>query len=105
MKQKIHLISGMLHDPDILFMDEPLNGLDANAVILMKEMITELAHQGKTIFYCSHLMDIVEHEDVFLCVQIIVVIPLCGRTCHHTYTVFLCKSMIEYEVVVPQVGD
>lgn len=60
MKQKIHLISGMLHDPDILFMDEPLNGLDANAVILMKEMITELAHQGKTIFYCSHLMDVVE---------------------------------------------
>ena len=50
-------------------------------------------------------MDIVEHEDVFLCVQIIVVIPLCGRTCHHTYTVFLCKSMIEYEVVVPQVGE
>ncbi len=60
MKQKIHLISGMLHDPDILFMDEPLNGLDANAVIFMKEMITELAHKGKTIFYCSHLMDVVE---------------------------------------------
>ena len=46
-----------------------------------------------------------EHEDIFLCVQIIVIIPLCGRTCHHTYTVFLCKSMIEYEVVVPQVGE
>lgn len=60
MKQKIHIISGLLHNPDILFMDEPLNGLDANAVILIKEMITELAHDGKTIFYCSHLMDVVE---------------------------------------------
>lgn len=60
MKQKIHIISGLLHDPDILFLDEPLNGLDANAVILVKEMIAQLARQGKTIFYCSHLMDVVE---------------------------------------------
>lgn len=60
MKQKIHIISGLLHNPDILFMDEPLNGLDANAVIMIKEMITQLAHDGKTIFYCSHLMDVVE---------------------------------------------
>lgn len=41
-------------------MDEPLNGLDANAVIIVKEIITQLAREGKTIFYCSHLMDIVE---------------------------------------------
>lgn len=60
MKQKIHIISGLLHNPDILFMDEPLNGLDANAVIIVKEIITQLAKEGKTIFYCSHLMDIVE---------------------------------------------
>ena len=60
MKQKIHIISGLLHNPDILFMDEPLNGLDANAVIIVKEIITQLAREGKTIFYCSHLMDIVE---------------------------------------------
>lgn len=60
MKQKIHIISGLLHNPDILFMDEPLNGLDANAVIMIKEMIAGLAQEGKTIFYCSHLMDVVE---------------------------------------------
>lgn len=60
MKQKIHIISGILHNPEILFMDEPLNGLDANAVIMIKEMIAQLAGEGKTIFYCSHLMDIVE---------------------------------------------
>lgn len=41
-------------------MDEPLNGLDANAVIIVKEVIARLAKEGKTIFYCSHLMDVVE---------------------------------------------
>lgn len=60
MKQKIHIISGLLHDPEIIFMDEPLNGLDANAVILVKQLISRLAAKGKTIFYCSHLMDVVE---------------------------------------------
>lgn len=60
MKQKVHIISGLLHNPDILFMDEPLNGLDANSVIIVKEIISHLVKEGKTIFYCSHLMDIVE---------------------------------------------
>lgn len=60
MKQKIHIISALLHNPDLLFMDEPLNGLDANSVIIVKEMVTQLAREGRTIFYCSHLMDIVE---------------------------------------------
>lgn len=60
MKQKIHIISGLLHNPDLIFMDEPLNGLDTNAVIIVKEIISQLAKEGKTIFYCSHLMDVVE---------------------------------------------
>ena len=37
-----------------------MNGLDANAVIIVKEVIARLAKEGKTIFYCSHLMDVVE---------------------------------------------
>jgi len=60
MKQKILIMSGIINDPDILFLDEPLSGLDANSVILVKEMLTRLAANGKTIFYCSHLMDVVE---------------------------------------------
>ena len=60
MKQKVHIISGLLHNPEVIFMDEPLNGLDANAVIIVKEVIARLAKEGKTIFYCSHLMDVVE---------------------------------------------
>ena len=60
MKQKVLLIAGMLHNPSILFLDEPLSGLDANAVILVKEILTQLRKSGKTIFYSSHLMDVVE---------------------------------------------
>ncbi|MBK3516750.1 ABC transporter ATP-binding protein [Carboxylicivirga marina] len=60
MKQKILIIAGLINNPDILFLDEPLSGLDANSVILVKDMLTRLAHQGKTIFYSSHLMDVVE---------------------------------------------
>jgi ABC-2 type transport system ATP-binding protein len=60
MKQKILIISGIINNPDIIFLDEPLSGLDANAVILVKDLLIRLAKDGKTIFYCSHLMDIVE---------------------------------------------
>jgi len=60
MKQKILIIAGLINNPDILFLDEPLSGLDANSVILVKDMLTRLAKQGKTIFYSSHLMDVVE---------------------------------------------
>lgn len=60
MKQKVLLTAGMIHNPTILFLDEPLSGLDANAVILVKEILTQLKRSGKTIFYSSHLMDVVE---------------------------------------------
>ncbi|MBK8969713.1 MAG: ABC transporter ATP-binding protein [Lewinellaceae bacterium] len=60
MRQKVLLASGLLHNPDIIILDEPLSGLDANSVILVKELISKLAKDGKTIFYCSHMMDIVE---------------------------------------------
>ncbi len=60
MRQKVMICSALLHNPDLIFMDEPLSGLDANSVIMVKEMLTHLAHEGKTIFYSSHLMDVVE---------------------------------------------
>lgn len=60
MRQKVLIVSGLIHDPKIIFMDEPLTGLDANSVILVKEIVSQLASQGKTIFYCSHMMDVVE---------------------------------------------
>lgn len=60
MKQKLLIISSIIHNPDILFLDEPLSGLDANSVMIVKEILAELAALGKTIFYSSHIMDVVE---------------------------------------------
>ncbi|SLK41676.1 multidrug ABC transporter ATPase [Mycobacteroides abscessus subsp. abscessus] len=60
MRQKLLIISSVLHNPDILFLDEPINGLDANSVMVFKEILAQFASSGKTIFYSSHIMDVVE---------------------------------------------
>ncbi|HSC52995.1 MAG TPA: ABC transporter ATP-binding protein [Phnomibacter sp.] len=60
MRQKVLITAGLLHNPEIIVMDEPLSGLDANSVIIVKELISKLAAEGKTIFYSSHMMDVVE---------------------------------------------
>ena len=60
MRQKVLLISGLMHQPKIIFLDEPLTGLDANSVIMVKDIINKLAADGATIFYSSHIMDVVE---------------------------------------------
>ena len=60
MKQKLILISSLIHNPEVLFLDEPLSGLDANSVMIIKEILATLAKEGKTIFYSSHIMEVVE---------------------------------------------
>lgn len=60
MRQLVLIIASLLHNPDILFWDEPLNGLDANAVLVVEEILVELRNRGKTIFYSSHIMDVVQ---------------------------------------------
>lgn len=60
MKQKTLIVSSFLHNPDLLFLDEPLTGLDANSVMIFKEILAKFAEEGKTIFYSSHIMDVVE---------------------------------------------
>jgi ABC-2 type transport system ATP-binding protein len=60
MKQKTLIVSSFLHNPDLLFLDEPLTGLDANSVMVFKEILARFAAEGKTIFYSSHIMDVVE---------------------------------------------
>jgi ABC-2 type transport system ATP-binding protein len=59
-RRKNAIAAGLLHDPEVILFDEPLNGLDANAARQLKELITGLAARGKTILYCSHILDVVE---------------------------------------------
>lgn len=60
MRQKVMFCCALLHNPEILFLDEPLSGLDVESTILIKELVAALAARGRTIFYCSHMMDVVE---------------------------------------------
>ncbi|MDX9758117.1 MAG: ABC transporter ATP-binding protein [Bacteroidota bacterium] len=69
MKQKVLISSALLHRPEVLFLDEPLNGLDANAAMVVKELLKKLAAQGKTIFFSSHILEVVER----ICTRIIII--------------------------------
>jgi ABC-2 type transport system ATP-binding protein len=61
MKQKLLIAAALIHDPPILFLDEPTSTLDPRAAHMVKELIEELADTaGKTIFMCSHLLPVVE---------------------------------------------
>lgn len=60
MKQKILLAAALLHDPDLLILDEPLSGLDVTAVMLMRHMFAALARRGKTVLHSSHALEVVE---------------------------------------------
>lgn len=60
MKQKVLIISSLIHNPEVIFWDEPLSGLDYDTAVLVRDLIKELSAGGKTFFYCSHVLDIVE---------------------------------------------
>jgi ABC-2 type transport system ATP-binding protein len=60
MKQKVCWIAALLHDPEVLILDEPLSGLDVEAISRVKDLMKRLASEGKTVFYSSHLIDVVE---------------------------------------------
>jgi len=59
-KQKVLITAALIHNPEVVILDEPLNGLDANSIFIFQDMISKLALQGKTIIYCSHLLKTVE---------------------------------------------
>jgi ABC-type multidrug transport system ATPase subunit len=57
MKKKLGLLLAMLHEPKLLVLDEPTNGLDVESTHLFYDLITETAHQGTTVLFSTHLMD------------------------------------------------
>jgi ABC-2 type transport system ATP-binding protein len=68
MRQKVLIIAALLHDPDLLILDEPESGLDLTAGLVLRHLIAILAARGKMIVYSSHLLDHVER----LCGAVIV---------------------------------
>jgi ABC-2 type transport system ATP-binding protein len=60
MQQKIQFITSIIHDPDLLILDEPFSGLDPVNVELLKEIVLELKAAGKTIIFSTHQMEVAE---------------------------------------------
>lgn len=60
MQQKIQFIAAVMHDPDLMILDEPFSGLDPVAQELLKEIVLELKAEGKTIIFSTHQMEVAE---------------------------------------------
>lgn len=69
MKQKIMVIAVLLHDPNLLILDEPLTGLDPQSSFVLKEMMRERALDGKSVFFSTHVLEVAEK----LCDQIAII--------------------------------
>ena len=60
MKQKLALISAMVHEPKLLILDEPFVGLDPKAAVVLKDIMRELCENGGAIFFSTHVLDVAE---------------------------------------------
>jgi ABC-2 type transport system ATP-binding protein len=68
MRQRILLIAALMDNPDVLILDEPMSGLDVTSSLVLKHVIEELSLRGKAIFFCSHVLEVVEK----ICSQLII---------------------------------
>lgn len=69
MVQKLAIAAALLHNPPILILDEPFSGLDASSAAVLKEVIRSVAERGKTVIFCSHILEVVEK----LCSRLVVI--------------------------------
>lgn len=68
MRQKVLLSTALLHNPDLILLDEPFSGLDVNSALVLRSLIRELAARGKVVLFSSHEMETVER----VCSQVVI---------------------------------
>jgi ABC-2 type transport system ATP-binding protein len=89
MRQKILLSAALLHNPDLLILDEPLSGLDVTTALVLRELVEGLAARGRMILYSSHVLDVLEK----VCSRVLI---LCkGRVAAHDSIDHLRETMHE----------
>jgi len=60
MKQKTAIIGALIHDPELIILDEPTVGLDPQGAKMLKDLLQERVQQGKTVFMCTHILELAE---------------------------------------------
>lgn len=60
MRQKVLLAAALLHNPEMILLDEPFSGLDVNSALVLRDLIRELARRGKVVLFSSHELETVE---------------------------------------------
>jgi ABC-2 type transport system ATP-binding protein len=78
MSQKVLIISSLIHNPDIIFWDEPLGGIDFKTTTLIIDIVKDFSSRGKTFFYSSHKLDMMEK----ICTRVIVLNE--GKVVHNS---------------------
>ncbi len=94
MKQRLGLALALLNDPDILILDEPANGLDPAGIVEMRDLLRELAAQGKTVFISSHVLSEVQQ----ICTRVAIINH--GKLIRVAPVHDLLKATGEFEVKV-----
>jgi ABC-2 type transport system ATP-binding protein len=68
MRQKVQLASALMHNPELIVLDEPFSGLDVSAGLMLRSVIKSLADEGRTILMSSHVIEVVEQ----LCTDVVI---------------------------------
>ena len=68
MRQKVVITAALMHKPDVLILDEPFDGVDANTTSILKSLLREMAAQGTTVLFSSHILEVVERICTRLCI-------------------------------------
>jgi ABC-2 type transport system ATP-binding protein len=68
MRQKIMICGALIHQPNILILDEPLTGLDPQSAFELKEIMREFSKQGKTVLFSTHVLDVAERLCDKICI-------------------------------------
>jgi ABC-2 type transport system ATP-binding protein len=69
MRQKVVIAAALIHKPEVLLLDEPFDGLDANSTLVMKDLLRQMASEGHTILFSSHILDVVER----VCTRLVII--------------------------------
>jgi ABC-2 type transport system ATP-binding protein len=99
MKQRLGLAVALLHDPDLLILDEPANGLDPAGIVEMRDLLRGLAAAGKTVFISSHVLSEVQQ----ICTRVAIINH--GRLVRVAPVAELIQAPGEFEVKVDSPRD